>query len=677
MSDIYDSSTNSKNFLDSYEKARLAIYEKLTGTTDISEIDSCVDRLDAIYASIQRVEAKKTIEDLDDYKDEIKVTLDDYIKSLSTNKIDLEALLKEYNQKLDNYQSVLNQIETKKDDLVSTIETKADDKIATIETTSINAIDALTLQKTQSLQAIQDSTNEALKIKDDTKAIAQSTKDELIKSNQEQLDNLQITQTENATKLDNNSLSDVIQKSMQHTISTLKNSESEYIDFSIIANKLRELIDSNNQLKQKSESISQILQSDDVNLDSLQEIVSFIKSNKDNIDATTIGGKSLDDIKNELLSNTSASGFDYESDNNPTTSTNPTKQSAKWLNTSTAELFVCTDNTTDNNIWRGSNNSLVKVMPYVGFETTLYTGNGTSQEIVSKSINSGVDFIWIKSRTTTDGNFFVDSLRGINNIIDVFWDLPHFSREQYVTNATNNSFTVGSDEDVNKAGASYVACMATLPNHNPSNTDGTITTESRSNSFMSIAKFLSTTNDNESVGHGLGTKPELTILKPYTSASRDWIVFGEVLGEGKYLSLNKTDSLTNRPNYYLPATDKVINLGPKDFAQISHTANFLLYSFVSVEGMCKIGTIDGPSATIETGFETQFLLIKNIDSTSDWFIIDNQRGTDKAMRTNSAKPEVVNPFGNPYAVTFKADSITLAEIDKNKYLYMAIAKGAM
>jgi hypothetical protein len=496
-------------------------------------------------------------------------------------------------------------------------------------------------------------------------------KAELIKANQ-------ITQTENANKLDNNSLSDVIQKSMQHTISTLKNSESEYIDFSIIANKLRELIDSNNQLKQKSESISQILQSDDVNLDSLQEIVSFIKSNKDNIDATTIGGKSLDDIKNELLSNTSASGFDYESDTNPTTSTNPTKQSAKWLNTSTAELFVCTDNTTDNNIWRGSNNSLVKVMPYVGFETTLYTGNGTSQEIVSKSINSGVDFVWIKSRTTTDGNLFVDSLRGINNNIDVFWDLPHFSREQYVTNATNNSFTVGSDEDVNKAGASYVACMATLPNHNPSNTDGTITTESRSNSFMSIAKFLSTTNDNESVGHGLGTKPELTILKTYTSASRDWIVFGEVLGEGKYLSLNKTDSLTNRPNYYLPATDKVINLGPKDFAQISHTANFLLYSFVSVEGMCKIGTIDGPSATIETGFETQFLLIKNIDSSSDWFIIDNQRGTDKAIRTNSAKPEVVNPFGNPYAVTFKADSITLADLSlRDKYLYMAIAKGAM
>ena len=45
--------------------------------------------------------------------------------------------------------------------------------------------------------------------------------------------------------------------------------------------------------------------------------------------------------------------FDYVESSPPSVDTNPVKENPLWLDTSTGELFVCVDNTTNENVWAG------------------------------------------------------------------------------------------------------------------------------------------------------------------------------------------------------------------------------------------------------------------------------------------------------------------------------------
>lgn len=44
----------------------------------------------------------------------------------------------------------------------------------------------------------------------------------------------------------------------------------------------------------------------------------------------------------------------YEVAGNPTITINPVRVPVSWLNTVTGEIFVCIDNTTDDNVWVGT-----------------------------------------------------------------------------------------------------------------------------------------------------------------------------------------------------------------------------------------------------------------------------------------------------------------------------------
>jgi hypothetical protein len=88
--------------------------------------------------------------------------------------------------------------------------------------------------------------------------------------------------------------------------------------------------------------------------------------------------------------------FEYAS--NPTVTTNPLKVNMSWLNTLTGEIFVCTDNTVDNNVWTGQ---LGTNVPDYGLNTNLlvsYSFDETSGSAVDDSAN-GFDATVIGSVT--------------------------------------------------------------------------------------------------------------------------------------------------------------------------------------------------------------------------------------------------------------------------------------
>jgi hypothetical protein len=51
--------------------------------------------------------------------------------------------------------------------------------------------------------------------------------------------------------------------------------------------------------------------------------------------------------------------FDYSSDTNPTAKTNPNETGATWINKTSGEIFVCIDNYTNDNIWKGTNDTSI------------------------------------------------------------------------------------------------------------------------------------------------------------------------------------------------------------------------------------------------------------------------------------------------------------------------------
>lgn len=84
--------------------------------------------------------------------------------------------------------------------------------------------------------------------------------------------------------------------------------------------------------------------------------------------------------------------YDYFKPGLPTLDVNPDKVGATWLALSIGILFVCIDNTTDANIWRGSNGQYIEPVPsdpwyqqgiYSGGTATDISGNGRNCTVVS------------------------------------------------------------------------------------------------------------------------------------------------------------------------------------------------------------------------------------------------------------------------------------------------------
>ena len=75
------------------------------------------------------------------------------------------------------------------------------------------------------------------------------------------------------------------------------------------------------------------------------------------------------------------SGFDYTSGSSPVVTTNPSSLGATWINTTSGELFIATDISTNENIWIGTAGTEVEPNFYFGSRGLFGGGNGTSNVI--------------------------------------------------------------------------------------------------------------------------------------------------------------------------------------------------------------------------------------------------------------------------------------------------------
>jgi len=266
--------------------------------------------------------------------------------------------------------------------------------------------------------------------------------------------------------------------------------------------------------------------------------------------------------------------------------------------------------------------------PTVYFNTVLYAGNGSTNAITG--VGHAPDWVWIKQRSGSRSHMLFDAIRGATYRLS---SDTNEANGQYSTSLTafgSDGFTLGAFNDVNESSNTFVSWNWKANGSGSANTVGVIdsTVSVNATSGFTIVKWVAT-DENTTIGHGLGVAPKVIIVKS-TTVTQPWIMGHGSLGFTKNLYLNQTDAENTSSTMWVNTapTSTVFTTGTNDnVAQNGQT--FIAYCFSEVQGFSKFGSYIGngnaDGTFVYTGFSPAFLLIKNATDTENWYILDNKR----------------------------------------------------
>jgi len=283
------------------------------------------------------------------------------------------------------------------------------------------------------------------------------------------------------------------------------------------------------------------------------------------------------------------------------------------------------------------------------FDQTSWTGNGGTLEV--SDFNFQPDFLWFRRKDGGTNPYIFDSVRGAGA-----WLQPNLDEAQGYTGSSlasfdNDGFTLGSWAGLNISSSQWATFGLKGGGSAGQNTDGTLTADVSANpaAGFSIVEFTNTSN-TQTIGHGLDSKPELVIQKSIGSAS-DWYVRTDIIdGSDDFLRLNTNDVKANNTNFGHNNTT---------FNAWQGAANWICYCFHSVDGYQKVGSFVGDGSTdavLNLGFEPRWIMIKNTNTTTGWFIMDVER-SDFALRL---KADVSNGDSSIGTLTTSSTGITIS-----------------
>ena len=272
------------------------------------------------------------------------------------------------------------------------------------------------------------------------------------------------------------------------------------------------------------------------------------------------------------------------------------------------------------------------------FSTDLYIGAGDGQ-----TITNGIDLagegglVWGKCRNVADGHYLVDSARGkgTNNNFKYLRSEGTYAEidisNRSVSSFNSNGFTFqGGDGQFNGGGNDYVSWSFR-----------------KSPSFFDIQTYTGDGSlSGRNIPHNLGSQPGLVVIKRLDSSS-DWTVGHTNALYPYYTSLNKTDSIAGGSvtgKGYISWSTSSFNVWSGGSAANdlnTSGASYVAYIFANNNGdgifgasgdqdVIKaekyVGNGSDAGPVVNLGFEPQWLLIKNVNNSSeDWSIFDSKR----------------------------------------------------
>ena len=275
----------------------------------------------------------------------------------------------------------------------------------------------------------------------------------------------------------------------------------------------------------------------------------------------------------------------------------------------------------------------------VYFQTKLYTGNETDDTALTNTENSDLqpDWIWIKSRGSTQDHQIIDTSRGLTEAFSSNRnDTNTFS--DGVKSIQSDGFTLGVNTRYNQNSTNFVAWQwkangGTTTSNGASGDIKASVTQREDTAKFSICTYTGTginAGQSHRVNHGLGTTPHVMIFKS-RGASGDWVVYhhkNTASPETDYLVLNSSAATVDSANKFndtAPNTSYATIGGDDNIS----SGTMLLYSFAEVQGYSKFGIYTGNGNTdgtfVYTGFRVAWVLLKRTDSGNNWHLHDAKR----------------------------------------------------
>jgi SPRY domain len=283
------------------------------------------------------------------------------------------------------------------------------------------------------------------------------------------------------------------------------------------------------------------------------------------------------------------------------------------------------------------------------FDASIYTANGGVQTVTNSGFQP--DFVWTKARSTSSYHILINAVTGASKYLASHLTDAEVTNANYLTSFNSDGFSLGSANYSN--GTTMVGWQWKANGAGSSNTQGTITSTVSANttSGFSIVTWTSPGGTSESVGHGLGVKPSLVILK-----NRDlvdpWYVWSSSFSSqtGDYLRLNTTNAVANITGLWgAGVTSSVVGVRPASFANFGE--KLVMYCFAAVAGYSAFGSYTGNGSAdgpfVYTGFRPRYILIKRYTSSgTGWNIYDTSRSvsnvTDEILLANASDAEYGN-----------------------------------
>lgn len=330
-----------------------------------------------------------------------------------------------------------------------------------------------------------------------------------------------------------------------------------------------------------------------------------------------------------------------------------------------------------------------------GFSTTLYTGNGATQKIttsVDMSTQWGNDasemfggLVWLKSRSQADNNILIDSVRGVTKFISSNLTNMEATDATLVTAFNNNGFTVGSSGATNGASGETFASWVFQTTHRRTGTTnhGKAFTE-HYNPFtgFTIIKYEGSGIAGHEILHSLGRKLGFVTIKQL-NGTYGWL---SQFKEKSYLYLNATASEDGNVDVVTSFNTNDITLG-SNFTVNTSTSQYIMYGWTNsyfdetnkLIGNYEVGVYQGTGGAgnkVTTRGKPAWIMVKRLDTTGDWQIIDNQRVSGSLEGRLYAN--LNNADSNIDILTFDVNGFTLIDTSVNQnasggqYLYMVV-----
>ena len=319
------------------------------------------------------------------------------------------------------------------------------------------------------------------------------------------------------------------------------------------------------------------------------------------------------------------------------------------------------------------------------FNVVTYSGNSSTQSITGVGFKP--DVVWIRERgPNAENSNLYDSTRGIRYFLTTNnQSASVLGGTGRLTSFDTDGFTVGSDNEINDNGSTYVAwCWRANEGTTTSNTDGSVTSTVQANQAagFSIVKWTGT-GSNLTVGTGLTTAADLIITKAIGTVSpgvgEAWPVFHSSLTNNNigYLDQTYAASSGNKSTVYQDPTTTSTTFKVGNWRGINQNGlDMIAYCFHSVEGYSKFGSYSGSGSSntqsVNTGFQPDWVMIKDYSAGGSWWIQDSVRGSTKSLKANATSAESTTNYVTGFTSTgFNVTSGLNDNSVNSQFIYMA------